>query len=132
MKSNKKTIVILVSALLVLALVFGAVTILTSPGTNAGEKLVTVEVISGGETVEVYEEKTDAEFLGQLLLEAGIAEGEESEYGLYITAAAGITADEGNQEWWCITKGGEEVFTGADSTPIADGDRFELTLMVGW
>lgn len=44
----------------------------------------------------------------------------------------GYTADESAQEWWCLTKGGQSVNTGVDSTPIADGDAFELTLTTGW
>ena len=31
-----------------------------------------------------------------------------------------------------VTKSGEMVNTGADQTPIADGDAFELTLTVGY
>ena len=59
-------------------------------------------------------------------------EDNQSAYGLYILTADGETADEDNQEWWCITQGGEQLNTGADQTPIADGDRFELTLTVGY
>ena len=36
------------------------------------------------------------------------------------------------QEWWKLTKDGEMVNTSADATPIADGDHFELTFMVGY
>ena len=36
------------------------------------------------------------------------------------------------QQWWCITKGGETVNTSAEQTPIADGDRFELTMKEGY
>ena len=64
--------------------------------------------------------------------EQKLIEGTESEYGIYIKTVDGITANEENQEWWCITKGGETLFTGADTTPIADGDHFELTLTVGY
>ena len=46
--------------------------------------------------------------------------------------ADGETADEGAQEWWKLTQGGEMINTSADTTPIADGDHFELTFMVGY
>ena len=36
------------------------------------------------------------------------------------------------QEWWCFSKGGEDLSTGVDTTPIADGDTFEATLKTGW
>ena len=44
----------------------------------------------------------------------------------------GVTADDANQEWWCFTKGGKMLETGVDSTPIADGDTFEITLTQGY
>ena len=57
-----------------------------------------------------------------------LVDGEESAYGLFIMTVDGETIDEADQEWWCITRGGERVDTGADTTPIADGDHFELTM----
>ena len=59
-------------------------------------------------------------------------QGEESQYGLYVTTVNGLTADESQQQSWCFTKGGEDVMTGVDSTPIADGDHFEITLKTGY
>ena len=44
----------------------------------------------------------------------------------------GETVDDANQEWWCLTKGGESVETGVDSTPVEDGATYEWTLMVGY
>ncbi len=67
-----------------------------------------------------------------MLLAEGLAEGEVSELGLFISKAGGRGADTEKQEWWCLTKGGEEVFTGVDETPLADGDQFELTLKTGF
>ena len=52
--------------------------------------------------------------------------------GLFFYTVDVETVDDANQEWWCLTKGGESLMTGADSTPIADGDQFELTLTVGY
>ena len=43
-----------------------------------------------------------------------------------------VHKDDANQEWWCFTKGGESVNTGVDSTPVADGDAFEITFTVGY
>ena len=62
----------------------------------------------------------------------GLLEGEEGQYGLYVKSVNGITADEANQEWWCLTKGGEDVMTGVDMTPVEDGAAYEFTLTVGW
>lgn len=98
---------------------------------EAGEKQIQVTV-SAGERQEVHDISTEAEFLGQALSENGIIEGEQGAYGLFITSADGIQADETLQQWWCITKAGEPVATGVDTTPIAQGDCFELTLTTGY
>ena len=58
--------------------------------------------------------------------------GDESEYGLFVKTVDGRTADDAKQEWWCFTKGGETLMTGVDDTPIADKEKFEITLTVGW
>ena len=68
----------------------------------------------------------------EVLKENELVDGEEGEYGLFIQTVDKETADEGKQQWWCITKGGEQVNTSADQTPIADQDQFELTLKEGY
>lgn len=75
---------------------------------------------------------TDAEFLRGALEEQKLIQGEESQYGLFVTTVNGVTADESQQQWWCFTKGGEALMTGVDSTPIANGDAFEITLTTGY
>ena len=46
----------------------------------------------------------------------GLIEGEEGQYGLFITAVDGVKADDSKNQWWCITKNGEQVNTGVDTT----------------
>ena len=99
--------------------------------TQSGEKTITVEVVLPDETV-THTITTDAEYLRGALEEKSLIAGDESEYGLFVKTVAGVTADDGNQEWWCFTKGGETLFTGVDTTPITDGDKFEITLTVGY
>ena len=48
------------------------------------------------------------------------------------SAVSPSTADESIQQWWCFTKGGEMLMTGVDTTPIADGEHYEITFTVGW
>lgn len=98
----------------------------------AGAKAYTLTVVDAEGNETVHELSTDEEMLGAALLSAGLIEGSESEYGLFVTKVDGIEADSANEEWWCLTKGGETVMTGVDSTPVADGDKFEFTLTVGY
>lgn len=104
----------------------------TRPETSAGEKQITIAVIHGDGSENAFSYDTDAEYLGEVLTDEGLAEGTEGPYGLFITTVDGETADESKEQWWCITKDGENVNTGADQTPIEDQDQFELTLKEGY
>lgn len=130
-KSKKPIITIAVILLVAVAAVL-CVLFVIRPLLSSGEKTVTIDVVDAEGSVSSYEFETTDETLGELLVNEGIAEGESSQYGLFITTVDGITADESKQEWWCITKAGEEMMTGADDTPLADGDQYELTLTTGW
>ena len=105
---------------------------LVVPRGTAGDKSITLEVIHGDGSSRSFPLSTSEAYLGPALLESGLAEGEDGPYGLYILTADQEIADQGAQQWWCLTKGGEMVNTAADLTPIADGDRFELTLKTGY
>ncbi len=102
------------------------------PETAKGSKEVFVEVVMPDAETKDFTLRTDAEYLRQALEEQDLIKGTEGDYGLFITEVNGYVANDANQEWWCITKDGEDVFTGVDETPIADGDHFEITLTVGY
>ena len=104
----------------------------TRPDTAAGEKHITISVVHSDSSKSTFSYDTDAEYLGEVLTEEGLAEGTEGPYGMFITTVDGETADDSKEQWWCITKGGEMVNTGADQTPIQDQDQFELTLKEGY
>ena len=127
MKANQKTklaaAVLAVAAALMLGLWY-----FNRPQARAGAKTVAVEVVHGDGASKEFSYNTPAEYLGELLVDEGLAQGEQGAYGLFITTVDGETARDSLRQWWCITKGGERVDTGADATPIADGDHFELTL----
>ena len=92
-----------------------------------GAKTVTVKVIVEDKTV-TFTIKSDAEMLGDALLEHGLIAGEESAYGLYVKVVNGITADyDVDRSYWSFSKGGEEMMTGVDGTAFADGEAYELT-----
>lgn len=127
---NKKLLAGVLALVLVVAALI-AIYFATRPATSATDKTITATVVANGEE-EAFTIHTDEEYLRGALESIDLIAGEESEYGLFVTTVNGITADDANQEWWCFTKGGESLNTGVDSTPIADGDAFEITLTVGY
>ena len=131
MSANKKKI-IAVAVLLVLVAAAIVAYVCLKPSGAEGGKTITVQVIHGDGTQKDFTITTDAEFLRGALEQEGLVQGSESEYGLFVTAVDGETVDDSQQQWWCFTKGGEMLMTGVDTTPIADGDHFEITLTEGY
>lgn len=131
MKKQTKIILGVVALVVVVAVLLG-VYFATRPDVQEGAKALTITVVHGDGTEKAFDIHTDEEFLEGALLEHEIVEDNQTEFGLYILTADGETADEGNQEWWCLTKDGEMLMTGAGETPIADGERYELTFTVGY
>lgn len=115
-----------------LVLAFAMVFALAACGGKTAAVTVTVTVVHGDGSSKDFTVKTDKEMLGEALTDEKLVDGEDGPYGLYIKTVDGETADDAKQEWWCLTKGGESVETGVDSTPVEDGAVYELTLMTGW
>ena len=128
----KKKLLIGCGALELACLLAAVLYIQTRPETAEGAKTIDVVVVHGDGTEAAFQYQTDAEYLGEVLVENELAEGTESAYGLFITTVDGETADDSLQQWWCITRSGEMLSTGADQTPIADGEQYELTLTEGY
>lgn len=95
---------------------------------KVGDKTITVDVIDGDGNVTTFTINTDEEFLRGALEQEKLIEGEEGAYGIYIKVVNGITADyDVDGAYWALSKDGEYLMTGADTTPIADGEHYELT-----
>ena len=131
---SKKTRNILIAVALLAVLVVGALLIWgqNRPVAQQGGKLITVAVVHGDGSQKDFSIRTDAENLRAALEQEELIAGKESEWGLYVLTVDGETADEAQEQWWCLTKDGEMSATGVDDTMIADGDHYELTLKTGW
>ena len=132
--SRLRMITLLAAAVLALAALC-ACSAAPAPAADGAEKTVTVTVYADPENAENFEEITctgTQETLDAVLVDNGLVEDCRNEYGLLIETVNGRTADMSKEEWWCITKGGEMVMEGASSIKVADGDKYELTLKVGY
>ena len=128
---NRKTGILAV-ILVIFCIAAGILFHTNKPETTAGEKEINIIVTHADKTENTFTDQTDAEYLVDVLLENKLVDGEMGSYGLFITTVDNETVDESKQQWWCITKGGEQVNSGADALPISDGDQFELTLTEGY
>ena len=92
-----------------------------------GAKTIEVEVKVDDKSV-TFTIKTDAETLGDALLEHKLVEGEQGAYGLYIKKVNGILADyDVDQHYWSLSKSGTALMTGADGESISGGEHYEIT-----
>ena len=91
-----------------------------------GKKTVLVEVKVEDNSI-TFTLHTDKDMLGDALMEHNLLEGEEGTFGLYVKKVNGITADyDVDKTYWALYKNGEYLLTGVDTTPIADGEHYEL------
>ena len=134
MQKNLKRgiIALVVLAVLIGAAVFAYMRFGPDAVANADMKDISITVYHGDGSEKLFELSTKAETLGAALTEAELIVGEDGPYGIYIMTVDGETVDESAQQWWCITKGGQQHNQGADETVIADGERYELTFKEGW
>ena len=126
---NKKVIVIVAAVMAILLI--GAVVAINAfaPETHEGSKTVVFEMVLSDGSREKFELKTDAQYLADALVEAGMIE--YAENGMYITIN-GITADWSvDGSWWNIRKDGEDLMVGMNDQPIADGEHYEAIYTAG-
>lgn len=128
---NKKAILAVIGLVAVIAVLAG-VYFAARPATQVGSKTISVEVVHADGSEKQFRYRTDEEYLGPVLLAQGLVEGENGPYGLTIYAVDGEKADwNENQSYWALFVGEEYAATGADSTPIRDGDSFRLVYTIG-
>jgi len=130
MKKNTRILITVLSLVFVIvAMLFCWRTF--SPKASVGDKTIGITV-AYDDVEKEYTIHTSETYLRGALDQNKLIAGDESEFGLFVKAVDGRTVDDSKQEWWCFTKDGNDVMTGVDSTPIADGDHFEITLKVGY
>lgn len=96
----------------------------TEIGAGAHTALITVTIDGKSIVITV---KSDKDNLAEMLVETGLAEGDNSEYGLYIKRVNGVLADYSvDQSYWSLLQNGTPTAVGASSITISDGDAYEL------
>ena len=92
-------------------------------GEGEKEFLFTVADLDGNETNLTIH--TDKETVGEALLELGVIDGEDGQYGLYVKKVIGIAADyDKDGTYWAFYVNGEYAMSGVDQTEIAEGESY--------
>lgn len=90
------------------------------------------EVIDKDENVTKFRVATDKTTVGEALLDVGLIEGEDSQYGLYVKKVNGIEADyDKDGTYWAFYVDGEMAQSGVDTTDIEDGKTYSFKVTKG-
>ena len=96
-------------------------------GEGENEFNFVVKDIDGNETKFLIH--TDKTIVGDALMELGLVEGEDDQYGLYVKKVNGIVADyDKDQTYWAFYVNGEYAMTGVDSTQIESGATYSFVV----
>ena len=125
---SKKAKILLCALLVLLLAAFAAVHFVLLPEPVEGEKAIVFQV-TGHEGTKNFDFRTNAETLGDALMEQKLIDAEEGPYGLWVTAVFGEEADSANNEYWMFYKDGVELSTGVSDTYIADGEHYEARIV---
>ena len=84
-----------------------------------GAKTFDFTVLDGDGNESAYTIKTDAETVGEALIELKLIEGEDGPYGLYVKSVDGKRYDyDEHGKYWAFYINGEYATEGVDKTPI--------------
>lgn len=93
----------------------------------AGLKKFTVTVVHADGSSREFSYETDKEFVGPVLQEAGLIEGNAGPYGMEITKVDGEQAVYNTDKaYWAVYVGEEYALQGIDTTPVTDGGVYKL------
>ena len=75
---------------------------------------------------------TEKATVGEALLDEGLIQGENSDFGLYVTTVDGVSADwDKDQTYWAFYIDGEYAMTGVDATEVTEGATYSFVLTKG-
>ena len=124
--SKKKLFLSVAVLVLVVGLLLGLY-FATRPQIQEGTKSFTVTVVHKDGTSKDFSYTSDEEFVGTVLQEDGLVEGEMGQYGLYIKKVDGEKAVyEEDSAYWGFYIGEDYAQSGIDQTPIEDGKVYKL------
>ncbi len=90
-----------------------------------GEKVFDFTVIDKDGVTHAFEIHTDAETVGEALVQLQLIDGEQGPYGLYVKSVLGQKLDyDADKMYWAFMVNGESAMTGVDAAPITEGESY--------
>lgn len=126
---KKKTLIITIAILLVLAAALTAAWLVWREKPAEGSKTITIEVVNKAGESTVYDLKTDAEYLRQAMEEAEGLEFTEED-GMVLTVNGESAVWETDGAYWGFYVNEGYCNYGIDTQPVADGDAFQIVYTV--
>ncbi len=94
-----------------------------------GKNQFTFKVVDKGGNETVFCINTDKTIVGEALMDLGLIEGEEGDFGLYVKKVNGIVADyDVDQTYWAFYVNGEYAMSGVDTTEIENGAEYSFKI----
>ncbi len=94
-----------------------------------GETTFMMTVIYESGVGEDFIVNTDAETVGEALIENELIAGEDSEWGMMITSVRGVELDfDATGQYWAFYIDGEYAMTGVDATEVVDGAIYSFVV----
>lgn len=126
MKKQTKIIAAVVALVVVIGLLLGLY-FATRPETQDGAKAFTVVVVHANGESKEFDYRSDEEYVGTVLIEDGLIEGAEGQWGMYISHVDGERAVyEEDGAYWALYVGEEYATNSVELTPIEDGATYKL------
>lgn len=135
----KKQNIIRISLILTLVLLVAAVCVgcggevaetterVVIPGGDSYTYSFTLNVVFADGSTKSCPVVTNCETVGDALLEAGLIDGEETQYGLTVYTVCGVTVDwEEDSAYWALYVDGEYATSGVDSLKCAEINEIEF------
>ena len=99
----------------------------TKQETSEQKLSFTVIVIHADGTEKTFTYETTEEFVGPVLEDAGLIQGNAGPYGMEITHVDGVQAIYNTDKaHWAVYEGEEYALQGIDTTPVVDGGIYKL------
>ena len=126
---NKKTLIAVIAAVLVVALLAG-IYLMARPAATQGEKTFTLTVVHSEGSKE-FTIRTDEEYLAPALIAEGIINDEGVQTGMYFTVDGETASWEENQSYWAIYVGDDYATVGLNDLIVEDGGVYKLEYTIG-